>query len=301
MPASTSSPFLPPRRRGMIFHGLAGLMLFLGSAVCMATAIQQQVGGVFVLLLLLSMALFAPLPVVFYRGYALMNASYTLERDGFRIRWGLRAEDIPLTEIEWVRPAAELGFRLPLPLFNWPGAILGGRSLPELGLVEFLASETANLLLVATPDKVFVISPQDVRGFVQAFQNVFEMGSLTPLKPYSARPAAFARRVWDERPARMFLMAGLFLTLALLVLVSLVIPGQTGVSLGFDPTGRPFPQVPPEQLLLLPVLAIFAFMANLAGGLFFYRRDEDRPVAFVLWITSAFTPLLFIIAVILLV
>lgn len=291
--------FLPPRRRALFLHALAAVGFLTGSVISFVIALQQQGTGVFVVLLLISLALFIPLPVVSYRAYALYSASYSLERDGLRIRWGLRAEDIPLPEIEWVRPASDLGFRLPLPPLAFPGAIIGLRQVEELGEVEFLASDTHHMLLLATPKKVYAISPEDTRGFVRTFQNAIEMGSITPLTAYSAEPAAFARRVWDDRPARAFLIAGLVLTVALLVLIGLTIPGRATVSLGFDAQGLPLEPVPAQQLLLLAVLGIFAFIANLSVGLFFYRRSADRPVAFILWISSAFTPTLLILATIL--
>ncbi|MHB0923762.1 MAG: PH domain-containing protein [Bellilinea sp.] len=291
--------FLPPRRRALFLHALAAVGFLTGSVINFILALQQQGTGIFVVLLLVSLALFIPLPVVSYRAYALYTASYSLERDGLRIRWGLRAEDIPLPEIEWVRPASDLGFRLPLPPLSFPGAIIGLRQVEELGKVEFLASATQSMLLLATPNKVYAISPEDTRGFVRTFQLAIEMGSITPLTAYSAEPAAFARRVWDDRPARAFLIAGLILTIALLVLIGLTIPGRTTVSLGFDAQGLPLEPVPAQQLLLLAVLGIFAFIANLSAGLFFYRRSADRPVAFILWISSAFTPTLLILATIL--
>lgn len=288
--------FRPPRRRGLFLHALAAIGFLAGSAVSLIFALQQQGEGIFVVLLLISLALFIPLPVVSYRGYALYNAGYTLERDGLRLRWGLRAEDIPLPDVEWVRPASDLGFNLPLPPFSFPGAIVGVRDVEELGKVEFMASDLDTLLLIAAPHKVYAISPEDTRGFVRTFQTAIEMGSISPLQAYSAEPAAFARRVWDDRPARVFLIAGLVLTIALLILVALSIPGYTTVSLGFDAHGAPLEPVPAQLLLLLPVLGIFAFIANLTLGLFFYRHDADRPVAFMLWIASAFTPALLILA-----
>ncbi|HWR66183.1 MAG TPA: PH domain-containing protein [Bellilinea sp.] len=289
--------FLPPRRRALLLHILAAIGFLAVSAVSLILALQQQVSGIFSLLLLLSVAFFIPLPVVLYRAYALYNAAYTLERDGLRIRWGLRAEDIPLTEIEWVRPVTDLGFQLPLPRLSFPGAILGLRKIEELGEVEFLASDAASMLLIAVPKKVYAISPEDRRSFMRAFQNAIEMGSLSPLPAYSAEPAAFARRVWDDRVARGFLVAGLVLTVALLLLVSLMIPGRSQVALGFNNQGLPLEPVPAQQLLLLPVLGIFAYVADLFIGLFFYRREAERPVAFLLWISSAITPALLILAV----
>jgi len=289
--------FLPPRRRALLLHILAAIGFLTVSAVSLIFALQQQVSGIFSLLLLISLAFFIPLPVVLYRAYALYNAAYTLERDGLRIRWGLRAEDIPLTEIEWVRPVSDLGFQLSLPRLSFPGAILGLRKIEELGEVEFLASDADTMLLIAVPKKVYAISPEETRSFMRAFQDAIEMGSLSPLPAYSAEPAAFARRVWDDRVARGFLVAGLVLTVVLLLLVSLMIPGRSQVALGFNNQGLPLEPVPAQQLLLLPVLGIFAYVADLFIGLFFYRREAERPVAFLLWISSAVTPALLILAV----
>lgn len=296
---ATNAPeiFTPLRTRGLMFHILVVVFLLAGSAGCLLLSIQQEVGGLFVLFLLLSLILFAPVPLIIYRGYALYNAYYQLSRDGLRIRWGLRSEDIPLPDIEWVRPAAELGFRLPLPRVTWPGAIRGIRRVPELGEVEFMASNSGSLMVIATTHKVYAISPGDPRGFARAFQYAMEMGSLTPLQPASTQPAAYARRVWDDRPARIFLIAGMILTIVLFVLVSLIIPTRETIPLGYDAFGAPLPPVPSQQLLLLPVLGIFAFVANLVGGLYFYRRQAQKPVAFLLWINSAFTPLMLILAV----
>ena len=296
MASAIPAVFLPPRRRGLIVHIGALAVLASASAAVLVLAIQQE-GGTFALLLLLSVLLFAPLPLVVYRGYSMLNATYTIERDGLRIRWGLRAEDIPLPDIEWVRPAAELGFHLPQPRFSWPGAVLGSRSTTELGLVEFLGTEADQLLLIATPRKVYAISPEDQRAFIRSFQYAIEMGSLMPLPAYSARPAAFARRVWDDRAARILLLAGLALTLFLLVQVSLAIPNQTTITLGFTPQGAPLEPVRAEQLLLLPVLGIFAYITNLVVGVYFYRHAEERPISMMLWSSAVFTPLLFIVAV----
>lgn len=296
MNSSSAEIFTPFRTRGLMFHILVVVFLLAGCAGCLILSIQQEAGGLFALFLIFSLLFFAPVPVFLYRGYALYNASYQLSRDGLRIRWGLRAEDIPLPEIEWVRPASELGFRLPLPRITWPGAIRGTRQVPELGPVEFLASTTSTLMVVATREKVYAISPDDPRGFLRAFQYAIEMGTLNPLKAASARPASYARRVWDDRPARIFLIAGLILTLLLFIQVSLIVPARTSISLGFDAHGRPQPPVPSRQLMLLPVLGVFAYVVDLLGGMYFYRRLEHKPVAFLLWISSAFTPLILILA-----
>ena len=147
--------FLPARRKGLIVHISSGTVLLISSITAFWFALQQQAGSTLLLLMAISIVLLAPLTMVVYRGYALLKASYSLERNGLHLVWGLRYEDIPLADVEWVRPANELGFHLPLPPLAWPGAILGTRTVEGLGLVEFLASDTDNLMLITTPEPDF--------------------------------------------------------------------------------------------------------------------------------------------------
>jgi hypothetical protein len=293
--------FLPPRRQGLILHSGMALLLAAADAISFFYAAQQAVGSYFVLLLLLSLALLAPFILVCYRGYALMQARYSLERDGLRLRWGLRAEDIPLPDVEWVRPASDLAFRLPLPFLPTPGSILGTINVPDLGPVEFMAADLGSMLLIATPHKVYAISPADPQSFVAAFQRVVEMGSLSPLPSATTLPAAYLQSVWSDRPARYLNLVGLLLTVALFVVVGLVIPSHTSIALGWTSSGVPVKPGPPERLLLLPVLGTFTYILDLLVGLYLYRFLPLRPVSFLLWIASLITPILLIVAVMLMV
>jgi len=286
--------FYPERQKGFLLHLLVTLALLGGGGGCIFLSVRVTVGSWFVLLLLLGLAFLAPVPFLGYRGYALLQASYILERDGMRLRWGLRGEDIPLPEIEWIRPASDLAFDLPLPPLAWPGAILGIRNVEGLGPVEFLASSRQKLLLVATPQRVFAISPADTHGFLRSFQYASEMGSLSPMTSFSARPAVFIQQVWDDRLARWLGVAGLVSEVALFTLVGLYIPLHSSVSLGFDGRGRPLPPGPAEHLLLLPVLGAMVFVVDLLAGLFFYRHSDERLVSYSLWVTSVITSLLLI-------
>ena len=184
-----------------MFGGLGGAALPpLFAATKEFTGFPQST---FVVLLLLTILFYLPIPMAIYRAYALANAAYTLERDGLRLRWGLRAEDIPLPEIEWIRPASDLGFHLPKPFLSMPGALLGARGLSELGTVEFVASEEKTLLLVAASRKIYAISPADPDAFLQSFQRAIELGSLAPLPSYSSQPVAFVARVWRDVSVRL--------------------------------------------------------------------------------------------------
>ncbi len=283
--------FRPPRRTGLLVQGGMSLLLLGAGGYFFSLATQDLEGLDFLLHMLIALILFAPLPVIVYRLYALLRGNYLLQREGLMIRWGLRREDIPLNEIEWIRPAAELGFRLPLPWLRWPGAILGARRLPELGTVEFMAVDTAHLLLVATPEKVFAISPQDVNGLMALFRQINELGSLARIEPQSVYPTVLVGRVWEDRVARLLIFLSFGVGLVLLGVTAIALPGLDTIS-----WLTPGEAAPAERLLLLPVLNGLLWLANLVLGFFLYRRGGDlRIAAYLLWGASAVTGLMLLV------
>ncbi len=288
--------FLPNRSRGITLHVIIILLLMGGCGVLVWQAFQQSGGILLVLDLLGAVVLLGLLPFVGYRGYALINGIYSLKRDGLRIRWGLRAEDIPLSEVTWVRPATDLEVPLKMPAFSITGALLGYVDHPDLGQLEFIASDAKDLVIVATVDHYFVLSPERKDEFVQRFQRALEMGTLTPMEAYSAIPAAFLRQVVLDKYGRALIPAGFGLTLSLLVIVGLSISQRATVSLGYDPNGGLLPPVAANRLLLLPVLGVLLYIAGTVAGVYFYRRPESRPVAWLLWTGSLITPMILILA-----
>lgn len=289
--------FRPPRQRGLLFHAGTGIVLSACSAFCFFNGLRQTDGIYIVLFFTLSLLFFAPLPLIIYRAYALVRASYRLERDGLRLRWGLRAEDISLPDIEWIHRASDLSANLPSPPLAWPGAFLGTVKVRSLGVVEYLASSRDTLLLIAGRNKVFAISPENPDLFLRAFQQVFEMGSLQPISSASIMPAAYIAQIWGDRRARLLFIASFSLVLLLFASAGLIIPGRGSISLGFYPNGQPLPSVPPGQAILLPILGAFVFVIDLAAGLFLYRRENTRLVALMIWGCAIFTEGLFLVAI----
>lgn len=288
--------FYPPQKRGMLIHFGAALVLFALAGGSFWFAFRAAAVLWFVVLLSFAILCVVLLVMIIYRMLALNNASYQLERDGLRLRWGLRSEDIPLTDIEWVRPANQMGFHFPLPLFWLPGSILGKRTIEELGPVEYMASEPNQLLLVATPHVVYAISPEKPGEFLKGFQSVIELGSLSPLEAHSAVPVAYVAYVWKDLFARRSILAAVALAGVLFILTFMLIPSGEMISLGFAPDGSPLEPVPINQVLLIPFLSISALVVDVIGGLFFYRKPEQKPVSYLLWISSSVASILLIIA-----
>jgi hypothetical protein len=290
--------FRPPRRRGLIFHIGAALAFSSAGIISFWLSMDQEIGLYFVVFLAVSLLLLSPVPLIVYRAYGLSRATYRLEREGLRIRWGLRAEDIPLNLIEWVRPASELGFHLPQPRLSWPGALLGFSTVAELGQIEFIASDHENLTLIATPTRIFAISPANPKAFMLAYQRTSELGSLTPMAAFSALPAAYVRQVWKDRFARRSILSSVLLTIGLLVGVILIIPTRSQVSIGFEPNGSFLPPMSSAKLLLLPTLSGLTVVISILTGLFYFRQEEQRLAGYLILAGAGITPILLILSLV---
>jgi hypothetical protein len=287
----------PSKRLGLLVH-VALVLVLLGLAGWGIWNLTfTEVGPNFVIFLLDVLLALVPVPLFVYRAYALMRADYILDRDSLEIRWGLRNEDIPLTGIEWLRPASDLTTPLRLPWLPIPGAVLGLRRHPDLGVIEFLAADPGNLLLVATSKRVYAISPTNAAKFAQTFARTIEMGSLAPAEAKSVYPSFIFSRAWENPLARFLWLIGLFLNIGLVVWVMLTIPTLNQVSLGFAPSGAALLPTPASQLILLPIESVLLFLTGLFVGMYFYRWENHRVLAVIIWASSALTSLLFLLAV----
>ena len=289
--------FPPSKRFGLVVHGIIILVLAGISAWGFINIARTQLGPMFVNFLLTGILGFAPIPFLAYRAYALLRADYYIDRDSLAMLWGLRVEDIPLTDVEWVRPATDLSHPLSLPRFRLPGAILGTRRHADLGLVEFIASDSRNMILIATAKRVFAISPKDANSLIRTFARATEMGSLLPAEPKSVYPSFILTQAWESPLVRFMWVSGLILNIGLVIWVGLLIPSLGQISLGFSPFGAPLEPAPSIRLILLPLLSGLLFIAGWGMGLYFYRWDMQRMLANIIWISGTLSAVLFLIAV----
>ena len=289
--------FPPPRQRGLVVHILALIILGAISMTMFSLVLQTPVGLLFTIEILVALGTFIPLPILSYRLYALARGNYSLDRDNLRLVWGLRVEEIPVANIEWVRPIHALPAPVTLPWFRLPGGLLGTTHHADLGNIEFLASETETLLLVATARRVFAISPADPAGFIAAFQRAIEMGSLARVESHSQYPAFVIAVAWESVSVRYLWLVGILLNVGLLLWVTLLAPGIARIPLGFTPAGTPQEAVAGAQLILLPLLSVMWFITGWLTGLFFYRRPDQRILALVVWTSSVVSSFFFLLAV----
>jgi Bacterial PH domain len=281
--------FHPPRLAGL----LLGLLFLAISAAATAVGVVRlgNTGyspwiAVWIALPVLGMPAAI---VVAYRLFGLLTASYQVDRDGIRLRWGLAVEQVALVDVAEVRVPDPGTMRLrPGSGIWWPGCVVGRRVVQDLGTVEFFASTgAAGMLLLRLHDRWVAISPGDRDGFRQAYVDMIRMGSLERIPAIRLRPDFLFNRLWADRWARALVLAGLALCLLLLGYLAYQASALTAqVPFGFDPYGEPEGFVSPTQLLLLPLLAGLCWSIDFVLGLWLYRKDNQRPLAYGLWGTA---------------
>jgi hypothetical protein len=293
--------FPPPRSRGLTLHTTLIVVLVAIGVVFAVLAYRQPIDLLFTLYISIAVLVFFLISVLAYRLYALRRANYSLDRDKLILAWGLRVEQISISDIEWVRPLTTLARPLPLPVFRLSGSVLGVRRHPDLGPVEFLASDERSLLLVATPRRIFAISPESPVDFLQYIQRIIETGSLSPTLSQSLYPSFIVAQAWTSLLVRFLWLAGLFLNIGLLAWVSLITPSLGPISLGFLPSGAPRMPVTGLALILLPIVSAFFYLIGWVVGLVIYRRESQRSIAHIVWTGGVVSSLLFLVAVMLIV
>ncbi len=284
-------------RAGRIYHIAAIIVLSIAGFWSLWSTTRAQVGPVFLLHLIPMLLAVTLVPFLIYRLYTLYNAHYTLEREHLHLQWGWRLETIPMNNIEWILPVSDLETPLRLPWLRWPGAILGNRHLPDGRLVEFLSTQTQNMMLIGTPERIFAISPDNPNAFLLAHQRLIELGSLNPSTSRSVHPSFLFARVWNSLIARYLLLIGALLSLGLLIWARLAVDQISHISLGYTPQGLPNEPLPGIQLMLLPILNITAYFINSILGFVFFRRDDQHAWAYLLWGNSILMAAIYLIAI----
>lgn len=288
----------PRRQAGWLVLLLTTGVLLIGIVFGLWQASQAETASTFLFYAGLVAVAAILLPPLGYRLYGLQNASYEITRNGIRLRWGWRLEDIPAYQVEWVGYAQNFEHPLPSPLLALPGAVVGERRLPDGRILEYLADRLRNLVLIVTPQRIYAISPAQPGDFLLNYQRLMEYGSLTPLQAQSVKPNFWLTPFQANRPARWLLIGNIFLALTLFAIVAVATLSREQISLRFTPAGEPLDEVPIVRLYLLPVLNLLFVVCDDALGAFFYRRQEWRSLSYLLWGSALATTILFLGAIV---
>lgn len=293
-----STVFRPRRSVGTVFF-----LFVIGSLLAISTwgiwnAIQTDIGPLLFIFILPAVFSVFLIPLTIYRLNSLQNAAYRLTRESIQLTWGLHTEEIPMHEVGWARMAGDLSEKLPLPVFRFPGAILGNRSMGTGRTAKFLASTTKDLVCIATNTQLYVISPENTDGFLTSFNRLMELGSLAPPPGKTVLASSFIANLWADLLSRILLVAGFVLGLGLFILVLIKIQQGDTVSMGYTNDLQPREPIPRIRMMLFPILNGFTYAINLILGLSLFRKEETRIYAYIMWSSAILAAVLFLVAAI---
>ena len=268
-PKERSFSYAPARGKGLLFlfpvcAGLIALEIFLFLRFDIT-----QVGLQFFLLLIALLLIAVPLAFLLYRLYSLLFSVYRLERDGLHIQWGLRTEVIPLNAIEWILPM--------------PGAYLGTVKADEHLTYEFLASDMNKMLFLGTPRSTYAISPQNPAAFLNGFERILQMGTLTNVEWTTSRPGNWLIEAWQSKAGRISVLSSLVFLITLYIFVGIRFQAGGTISLSFSPSGEPLESISSVNMLVVPLGASFIWVIGSIMGLLLFQRQENRRTAEIVW------------------
>jgi hypothetical protein len=137
-----------------------------------------------------------------------------------------------------------------------------------------------------------------MEGFLYTFRRYSELGSIAPIQPRSSNVELVITSMLRDKYARNFILAGLILSIGLLVIVSFVVPSRDTIAMNFNTASGIREEAPSERLLLLPLAALFLLAADVSLGSYLYRKEGYRFAAYLSFASSLIIPTSFLLLVI---
>ena len=149
---------------------LAGLLIWI--------AAQLPITVITFILVLLALATLPIVAAIVYWLLGLNRAQYALDRNLLTIRWGAVQQVIPMASIRKVLHGSEIAGQIRrFRGGRWPGHWVGQAEVKDVGPVLFYAAGGPDQqLVVVTPGLAYAITPTDLPGFVEAFDQRQKMG-----------------------------------------------------------------------------------------------------------------------------
>jgi len=236
---------------------------------------------------LLGLVVFGTLPIIaliIYWLFGLNRAAYGLDRNALTIQWGAVRQIIPMASIRRMLHGSEIAGQVRrFRGGRWPGHWVGHAYVDGLGPTLFYAAGGMDeQLVVVTPGITYVITPADLPGFVEAFEQRQKMGPTQQVAQVSIRPYIFDWELWSDRLAWVLIGAAGLACLALFGYVCFRFPGLPQLlPLHFNAAGIPDRFDDRSRAFILPLISLMSLGANSAIGVPMYLRD--RISAYLIW------------------
>ena len=270
--------YQPPRALGLMV-GAVLIAWSLGIATLLVLGTLDQPFGLLTLgTSMVTAACLGVAGVFAYWTYSLATLSYSLDRNGLVIRWGITRQVIPLGAIERLVPGTSVGVPQVRGV-SWMGCHIGHAQIPRIGDVLFYSTHQMpeQVLYVMTTERNYAISVPDPAGFAKQIQLRQDLGPTADVTHHVERAFSLAQGFWGDHLGWFLAVTGIGVCAAAWLALAYQygdLPGTVHVF--FPPTEVvPLSDTNAKEILIaVPRAATFVLAANLAAGVLMYAWDR---------------------------
>ncbi len=260
------------------------LALILLDVILLRTLLNREIDGVSFILALLVLASALVILYIGYRTVCAFTLEYWIDRDGVTVIWGPTRQSVPMGEIERVVNEPQLTARGGPAPWHWPCPNRRRMLTQALGPVNAYSTRPLpEQIVLVTRGESYGLSPADRRGFVQALQERYALGTNRVLEPELKRPPLWTWPLWSDRIALFLIGAGLAGVLIMFGALCFRFPDlSSDLPVHFDVSGLPDRIAAKSELFTLPLIGLAVWLFNTIAGIWLYRHVQ-RGAAYLLW------------------
>lgn len=285
-------------RPGSAIWVLSGATALAGLAAAAAIwgGLQVSPGPVAFLLFLLALVALVLTGLGLAYTLSFRALTYHLDRNGLVIHAGLWQLTMPMDAIEGVYSPPEGIRERPFRGLRLSGHNVGvARSGEGVEVVFAASAPPEECLYVKVGTRAYAISPDDLEGFLRAFQAERQLSPLHPLPEGLQLPRWLQSLAWRDRLGMALTAATLLAALALVGLCFWRYPHlPPEIPMHFDALGRPDRMAAPRSIFYLPLAGATVLIFNYALAIPLYRYEKF--LSYVLWAGAGVVQVILILA-----
>lgn len=219
-----------------------------------------------------------------YRTWAAFTLEYWVDRNAITLRWAHLQQVIPTQGVREIVQGASIPMVQEPSLRRWPMPFLNTASQPEPDSINFCATlPPEDCIVLRTDAGLYVLSPADTDGFIEALQSRYRLGATQNVAPMRVQRTWLANTLGDDRQGLVLLSVGLVGVLMLFAVLTISFPDLPDVlAVRYNSEGLPVEIREKGALFRLLAIGLLAWSVNAVGGLWFVSQHQ-RIGAHMLW------------------
>lgn len=266
------------------WEGVAGAVwIVLIDLLMVVWALRRPIDLLQFLLFLVMVGSIPVLIHLIYRTWAAFTLEYWVDRNAITLRWAHLHQVIPTQSVRAISHGAELSMGA-AQLRRWPMPFLDIAATPTTQSINLCATRPpAECIVLQTDAGVYVLSPADAEGFVEALQARYRLGATQTVMPQRVQRAWLASILSEDRQGAWLLLIGLAGVLVLFAVLTISFPDLPDIlAVRYNSQGVPEEIREKTALFRLLVIGLLAWGVNAGAGLWL-ARQRQRIGAHMLW------------------